>query len=215
MHHNYVCAILEVGRRVRPPAFARGTRHLSKIIPAKVHCLLKRTLCVCSCTRSFVPASIMPHLMSAPALRASMKALVPDLAMVPRLFTRSALVMPTPVSSIVRVLFACGGVEAERSSRISDECGGWKQIRSTWWCEHDNAACANQLEKGSPIHIQDSRQVCVCVQSIWNRQPKLAKNTRFVTTRTRCCCHSSSSESVAAAYCSEHRATLSTTAAVI
>ena len=30
--------------------------------------------------------------------RASMKALVPDLAIVPRLFTRSALVMPTPES---------------------------------------------------------------------------------------------------------------------
>ena len=45
--------------------------------------------------------------MSAPALRASMKALVPDLAMVPRLFTRSALVMPIPESSMVRVLLAC------------------------------------------------------------------------------------------------------------
>lgn len=36
-----------------------------------------------------------------------MKALVPDLAMVPRLFTRSALVMPIPESSMVKVLFAC------------------------------------------------------------------------------------------------------------
>lgn len=35
-----------------------------------------------------------------------MKALVPDLAMVPKLFTRSALVMPIPESSIVRVLLA-------------------------------------------------------------------------------------------------------------
>lgn len=51
-----------------------------------------------------IPAA---HLMSAPALRASMKALVPDFAMVPRLFTRSALVMPIPESSMVRVLFAC------------------------------------------------------------------------------------------------------------
>lgn len=46
------------------------------------------------------------HLMSAPALRASMKALVPDLAMVPKLLTRSALVMPIPESSIVKVLLA-------------------------------------------------------------------------------------------------------------
>lgn len=46
------------------------------------------------------------NLMSAPALRASMKALVPDLAMVPRLLTRSALVMPIPESSMVRVLLA-------------------------------------------------------------------------------------------------------------
>ena len=44
--------------------------------------------------------------MSAPALRASMKALVPDLAMVPKLFTRSALVMPIPESSMVKVLLA-------------------------------------------------------------------------------------------------------------
>lgn len=35
--------------------------------------------------------------------RASMKALVPDLAMVPRLLMRSALVMPIPVSTRVRV----------------------------------------------------------------------------------------------------------------
>lgn len=54
------------------------------------------------------------YLMSAPALRASMKALVPDLAMVPRLFTRSALVMPIPESSMVRVLLACRN-EAERA----------------------------------------------------------------------------------------------------
>jgi hypothetical protein len=35
--------------------------------------------------------------MSAPAERASMKALVPDLAMVPKLLTKSALVMPIPL----------------------------------------------------------------------------------------------------------------------
>lgn len=42
-------------------------------------------------------------LMSAPAVSASMKALVPDLAIVPKLLTRSALVMPMPVSMMVRV----------------------------------------------------------------------------------------------------------------
>jgi hypothetical protein len=44
--------------------------------------------------------------MSAPACSASMNALVPDLAIVPRLLIMSALVMPMPVSSIVSVLLA-------------------------------------------------------------------------------------------------------------
>lgn len=44
--------------------------------------------------------------MSAPALSASMKAFVPDFAIVPRLLTRSAFVIPIPESSIVKVLFA-------------------------------------------------------------------------------------------------------------
>ncbi len=39
-----------------------------------------------------------------------MKALVPDLAMVPMLLTRSALVMPIPVSRMVRQLFSLSGV---------------------------------------------------------------------------------------------------------
>ena len=42
--------------------------------------------------------------------RASMNAFVPDLAMVPKLLTKSALVMPIPVSWIVRVLLAGSGV---------------------------------------------------------------------------------------------------------
>lgn len=36
-----------------------------------------------------------------------MNALVPDLAIVPKLLTRSALVIPIPVSIIVSVLSAC------------------------------------------------------------------------------------------------------------
>ena len=53
---------------------------------------------------------------SAPELRASMKALVPDLAMVPRLLTRSALVMPTPVSMMERILFSLSGTMRMHSS---------------------------------------------------------------------------------------------------
>jgi hypothetical protein len=40
---------------------------------------------------------------SAPELRASMKALVPDLAMVPKLLTNSYLDIPIPVSQMVKV----------------------------------------------------------------------------------------------------------------
>lgn len=62
-----------------------------------------------------------PHLMSAPALRASMKAFVPDFAMVPRLFTKSALVIPIPLSSMVRVLFACAHAPAPHGHGSSRE----------------------------------------------------------------------------------------------
>lgn len=54
------------------------------------------------------------YLISAPALKASMNALVPDLAMVPKLFTRSALVIPIPESSMVRVLFACRQIREDQ-----------------------------------------------------------------------------------------------------
>jgi len=40
-----------------------------------------------------------------------MKALVPDRAIVPRLLTRSALVMPIPVSMMVRVLVSGSGIK--------------------------------------------------------------------------------------------------------
>ncbi|RNA31934.1 cell death abnormality, partial [Brachionus plicatilis] len=68
--------------------------------------------------------------MSAPACKASMKALVPDRAMVPRLLTRSALVMPMPVSMMVRVLLALSGMIlmcpacAGRSATRSGFCPG-------------------------------------------------------------------------------------------
>lgn len=47
---------------------------------------------------------------SAPEDKASMKALVPDLAIVPKLLTKSALVIPTPVSRIVKVPSSLLGV---------------------------------------------------------------------------------------------------------
>jgi len=47
---------------------------------------------------------------SAPVLRASMKAFVPDLAIVPKLLINSYLVMPIPVSQIVKVLFVLSGI---------------------------------------------------------------------------------------------------------
>ena len=48
--------------------------------------------------------------MSAPEESASMKPVVPDLAMVPRLLTRSALVIPIPVSMMERTLFSLSGM---------------------------------------------------------------------------------------------------------
>ena len=53
---------------------------------------------------------------SAPAERASMKALVPDLAMVPRLLIMSALVIPMPESMMVRVLASVSGMILMKSS---------------------------------------------------------------------------------------------------
>jgi len=47
---------------------------------------------------------------SAPWERASMKALVPDLAIVPKLVISSCLVIPIPVSLKVRVLVALSGM---------------------------------------------------------------------------------------------------------
>ena len=47
--------------------------------------------------------------MSPPAAMASMKALVPDLAMVPKLLMSSFLVMPMPESSMVKVEFVLSG----------------------------------------------------------------------------------------------------------
>ena len=54
--------------------------------------------------------------MSAPAERASMKALVPDLAMVPRLLIMSALVIPIPESMMVRVLASVSGMSLMKRS---------------------------------------------------------------------------------------------------
>ena len=47
--------------------------------------------------------------MSPPAAMASIKALVPDLAMVPKLLMSSFLVMPMPESSMVKVEFVLSG----------------------------------------------------------------------------------------------------------
>ena len=41
---------------------------------------------------------------------------VPDLAMVPKLLTMSALVMPMPVSRMERILFSLSGVMRMKSS---------------------------------------------------------------------------------------------------
>ena len=53
---------------------------------------------------------------SAPACKASMNALVPDLAMVPRLLIKSALVIPMPVSTMVRVRSCLFGIRLMCSS---------------------------------------------------------------------------------------------------
>ena len=53
-----------------------------------------------------------------------MNCLVPDLAMVPRLFTRSALVMPMPVSRIVRELSSLLGMSSILSSFCASRTEG-------------------------------------------------------------------------------------------
>ena len=77
--------------------------------------------------------------MSAPADRASMNALVPERAIVPRLLTRSALVMPTPESAMVRVLLALSGMRWMNSS-------GWDSSTalsvSDWWRTLSSASLA-------------------------------------------------------------------------
>merc|ERR1719337_598557 len=55
-------------------------------------------------------------LMSAPADSASMKALVPDFAIVPRLLIMSALVMPMPESMMVSVFASTSGMILMKSS---------------------------------------------------------------------------------------------------
>ena len=55
-------------------------------------------------------------LTSAPAVRASINSFVPDLAMVPRLFTMSALVIPIPLSIMLNVLLALSGTMWMKSS---------------------------------------------------------------------------------------------------
>jgi hypothetical protein len=61
--------------------------------------------------------------MSAPLERASMKALVPDLAMVPKLFTRSALVIPILQGEerVRRLLLSSEGVEINSKHTQSPE----------------------------------------------------------------------------------------------
>ena len=59
-----------------------------------------------------------------------MKAFVPDLAMVPRLLTRSALVIPIPVSMRVNVLASVSGmILISRSLPESKRDGsdGWEE----------------------------------------------------------------------------------------
>jgi hypothetical protein len=71
---------------------------------------------------------------SAPEDKASMNALVPDLAIVPRLLTKSALVIPTPVSRIVRVPSSLLGVILTNNSfsvsRAEESVKAWYRILS-------------------------------------------------------------------------------------
>uniref|UniRef100_A0A2P2M1A4 Heat shock cognate protein 80-like n=1 Tax=Rhizophora mucronata TaxID=61149 RepID=A0A2P2M1A4_RHIMU len=55
-------------------------------------------------------------LTSAPACNASMNSLVPDLAIVPKLFTNSAFVMPIPLSMMDKVLLALSGTSLINNS---------------------------------------------------------------------------------------------------
>ena len=59
---------------------------------------------------------------------------MPDLAIVPRLFTRSALVMPTPLSVMEMVLLVLSGTMWMKSSGLLSICDlsvrPWKRILS-------------------------------------------------------------------------------------
>ena len=61
---------------------------------------------------------------SAPAFTASMNALVPDFAMVPRFLISSLLVIPMPESQIVRVLFALSGTNRMNISGSDSSLSG-------------------------------------------------------------------------------------------
>lgn len=66
---------------------------------------------------------------SAPADKASMNCLVPDRAMVPRLFTKSDLVKPIPVSWITKVLPSLSGMmEILRSFSLSSTDGSDREL---------------------------------------------------------------------------------------
>ena len=68
--------------------------------------------------------------MSAPADMASMKALVPDWAIVPRLVIISALVLPMPESMMVSVLFDLSGTRRMYSSGLASSTD---LSVSDWW----------------------------------------------------------------------------------
>ena len=90
-----------------------------------------------------------------------MKDLVPDFAMVPRLFTRSALVIPMPVSWIVTVLSSLLGVmvifNSFSESRTVGSVRLWYLILSkAWVCgvgivNGSNVALTAQINKGITI----------------------------------------------------------------
>ena len=58
-----------------------------------------------------------------------MNALVPDLAMVPKLLMRSALVIPMPESWMVKVLFALSGISLIlRSGSVFNASASVKEV---------------------------------------------------------------------------------------
>jgi len=93
--------------------------------------------------------------MSAPAVRASINDLVPELAIVLKLFTRSALVIPIPESSIITCWLCQEWCESQGHHQIqehSDQSEIWRVIESHHHHHHHHIEICNEYSR-SATHV--------------------------------------------------------------